>query len=64
MRSKLVMNYRRLTRVTPYETKIVDPRAIPYGSYQEDTLALALALIGIAFMIVVVVSMLVTFSII
>jgi hypothetical protein len=69
MRPKLAINYRRfvnyrrLTGVTPYETRIVRSRTIPYGSYHEDTLALALALISMALMTVIVVSTLVAFSI-
>lgn len=63
MGPKLAANYRHFTRVTPHETKVVHARAIPYGSYDEDTVALALALIGVALMTVAVISMLVAFSI-
>ena len=63
MYTKFPINYRHFTRVMPHETKIVHPRAIPYGSYDEDTAALALAMIGLALMVVTVVSMLVAFSV-
>jgi len=48
MEPKSATNYRHFTRVTPYETKIVHPRAIPYGSYSEGVAIEALALIGLA----------------
>jgi hypothetical protein len=64
MRSKLAMNYRRLTRVTPYETKIVYARTIPYGSYSEGVAIEAMVLIGLAVLTAMTVSMLIAFSII
>ena len=39
MEPKFAAQYRHFTMVTPHETKIVRPRAIPYGSYDEDTAA-------------------------
>jgi hypothetical protein len=63
MEPRLAANYRHFTRVTPHETKVVHPHAIPYGSYDEDTVALALALISLALMVVTTFSMLVAFSI-
>jgi hypothetical protein len=57
-------NYRRLTRVTPYETKIVRPRAIHYGSYSEGIAIEAMVLIGLAVLTAMTVSMLVAFAII
>ena len=64
MYTKTPTNYRHFTRVMPHDTKIVNPRAVPYGSYNEDTAALALAMTGLALMVVTVVAMLVAFSII
>jgi len=49
--------------VTPHETKVVHPRAIPYGSYDEDTMALVLALTGLVLMAVATISMLIAFSV-
>ena len=63
MDPKLAANYRHFTKVTPHDTKIVRARAIPYGSYDEDTTALTLAMIGLALMVVTVLTMLVSFSI-
>jgi hypothetical protein len=64
MEPKLPLNYRHLTRITPHETKIVHPRAIPYGSYSEGLAIEALSLIGLAVLTAMTVSMLVAFSII
>ncbi len=58
------INYRRLTRVTPYETKIVRPRSIHYGSYSEGIALEAMVLIGLAILTGMTVSVLVAFSII
>jgi hypothetical protein len=63
MEPKLATNYRYFTRVAPHETKAVHPRAIPYGSYDEDTAALTLAMIGLALMVVAILTMLVGFSV-
>jgi hypothetical protein len=63
MEPKLALNYRHFTRITPHDTKIVHPRAIPYGSYDEDTMALILALTGLAVMIATTLSMLIAFSV-
>ena len=63
MDPKLPANYQHLTRVTPHDTKIVHARAIHYGSYDEDTLALTLAVIGLALMVVTTVSTLIAFHI-
>jgi hypothetical protein len=63
MLPKSATNYRYFTRVAPHETKVVHPRAIPYGSYDEDTAALTLAMIGLGLMVVAILSMLVAFSI-
>jgi hypothetical protein len=64
MEPKLAANYRHFTRVTPHETKVVHPRAIPYGSYSEGVAIEALVLIGLAVLTTMTVSMLVAFSII
>ena len=64
MEPKLAANYRHFTRVTPHDTKIVHARSITYGSYDEDTAALTLALIGLALMVITTISMLIAFSII
>ena len=63
MSTKLAANYRHFTKVTPHDTKMVRARAIHYGSYDEDTAALTLAMIGLALMVVTVLSMLVSFSV-
>ena len=63
MEPKLATNYRHFTRVTPHDTKVVHARAIPYGSFDEDTAALILAMIGLALMGVATVSMLIAFSV-
>jgi hypothetical protein len=64
MEPKLAANYRHFTRVTPHETKVVHPRATPYGSYSEGVAIEALVLIGLAVLTTMTVSMLVAFSII
>ncbi len=64
MEPKLAANYQHFTKVAPHETKIVHPRAIPYGSYSEGVAIEALVLIGLAVLTAMTVSMLVTFSII
>jgi hypothetical protein len=64
MEPKLVMNYRHFSRATPYETKIVRPCAIHYGSYSEGVAIEAMVLIGLAVLTAMTVSMLVAFSII
>lgn len=63
MEPKLAANYRHFTMVTPHQTKVVHPHAIPYGSYDEDTMALLLAFAGLALMAVATVSMLIAFSV-
>jgi hypothetical protein len=49
--------------VTPHNTKVVHARAIPYGSYDEDTAALILAFTGLALMAVATISMLIAFAV-
>jgi hypothetical protein len=63
MEPRLAANYRHFTMITPHETKVVHPRAIPYGSYDEDTMALILAFSGLALTAVATVSMLIAFSV-
>jgi hypothetical protein len=63
MEPKLAAKYRHFTMVPPRDTKIVRPRAIPYGAYDENTLSLVLAMVGLALMVEMVVSMLVAFSV-
>jgi hypothetical protein len=63
MEPKLAANYRHFTMITPHNTKVVHARAIPYGSYDEDTAALVLAFTGLALMAVATVSMLIAFSV-
>ena len=60
---KLAVNYRHFTRFIPHDTKIVHPHAIHYGSYDEDTTALTLSIVGLALMAAAIVAMLVAFSI-
>ncbi len=64
MEPKLAPNYRYFTRVTPHDTKTVHPHAIPYGSYDEDTVALVLAWTCLVLMAVATVSMLFVFHVI
>ena len=63
MDPRLAADYRHFTMVTPHDTKVVHARAIPYGSFDEDTAALILAMIGLALMGVATVSMLIAFSV-
>jgi hypothetical protein len=63
MDPRLAMNYRHFTRVTPHDTKVVRSRAIHYGSYDEDTASLILALTGLALMVAAALAMLVAFSV-
>lgn len=64
MEPKLAMNCGHFTRVTPYETKIVRPRAIHYGSYSECVAIEGMMLIGLAVLTTTTVSLLLAFSII
>jgi hypothetical protein len=64
MDSKLGMNYQHFTKATPHETRIVRPRAIRYGSYSDDVAFEGLAMIGLAVLTVMTVSLLLAFSII
>jgi hypothetical protein len=63
MDPRFARNYRHFTRVTPHDTKIVRARSIHYGSYDEDTMSLVLAMFGIGLMLATVVSMLFAFRI-
>ena len=63
MKPKHAEIYRHFTNVMPHDTKVVHARAIPYGSYNEDTAALGLALIGLALMVATTISMLLAFSV-
>jgi len=63
MEPRLAANYRHFTMVTPHNTKVVHARAIPYGSYDEDTAALILAFTGLALMAAATISMLIAFSV-
>jgi hypothetical protein len=63
MEPKLAAKYRHFTRFILHDTKIVHPHAIHYGSYDEDTTALTLSIVGLALMAVAIVAMLVAFSI-
>ena len=64
MEPKLAMDYRHFTRFKTQGTKVIHPRAIPYGSFSEGLAIEALALIGLAVLTAATVSMLVVFSII
>jgi len=64
MEPKLAMDYRHFTRFKTHATKVVHPRAIPYGSYSEGLAIEALALIGLAVLTAMTVALLVVFSII
>jgi hypothetical protein len=63
MEPKLALNYRHFTRFMPHETKIVRPRALPYGSYSEGLAMELLVLIGLAVLTTATTWMLVSFSI-
>jgi hypothetical protein len=62
MEPKLHTNYRRFAQTTPYATRVVRSYAIPYP-HDEDTKALALALITMALMAIATLSMLVAMRI-
>jgi hypothetical protein len=64
MEPRLAGNYRHFTMITPHDTKVVHPHAIPYGSYDDDTMAVILAFTGLVLMAVATVSMLIAFSVI
>jgi len=64
MEPRFAGNYRHFTMITPHDTKVVHPHAIPYGSYDDDTMAIILAFTGLALMAVATVSMLIAFSVI
>lgn len=64
MKTNLVENYRYFTKAAPHETKIVHPRAIPYGSYSEGLAMEAMVLMGLALLTAMTVLVLVSFSII
>ena len=63
MRTKQAEIYRHFTNVTPHDTKVVHARAIHYGSYNEDTAALGLAMIGLALMVATTLSLLLAFKV-
>jgi hypothetical protein len=64
MKTNLVEDYRYFTKAEPHETKIVHPRAIPYGSYSEGVAMEAMVLMGLALLTGMTVLVLVAFSII
>jgi len=64
MEPKLAMDYRHFTRFKLHETRVVHPRAIPYGSFSEGLAIEAMALLGLAVLTAATVSLLVAFSII
>ena len=51
MERKLSPNYQHFTKVSAHDTKRVHALAIPYGSYDEDTALLILAMIGLTLML-------------
>jgi hypothetical protein len=63
MDSKLATKYRHFTQAIEHDTKIVRSRAISYGSYDEDTTALILALTGLGLLAISTLSMLFAFSV-
>jgi hypothetical protein len=63
MDPRLANDYRHFTMVRPHDTKVIHARAIHYGSYDEDTAALFLAITGLALMAITTVSMLIAFSV-
>jgi hypothetical protein len=63
MKTKLATEYQHFTNVMPHDTKVVHARAIPYGSYNEDTAALGLAIIGLTLMIATTLSLLLAFKV-
>jgi hypothetical protein len=63
MKTKQAEIYRHYTNVMPHDTKVVHARAIPYGSYNEDTAALGLAIIGLTLMIATTLSLLLAFKV-
>lgn len=63
MDAKLAPNHWHFTWATPHDTKVVHLRAISYGSYDEDTTALTLALTGLGLLAVTTLAMLFAFSV-
>ncbi|MFZ2061633.1 MAG: hypothetical protein WAU82_11525 [Candidatus Binatus sp.] len=63
MEPRFAADYRHFTMVMPHETLVIHPNAMPYGSHDEDTMALVLALTGLALMAVATVSMLIAFAV-
>lgn len=63
MDPRLAMKYGHFTKITPHDTKVVHARAIPYGSYDEATASLVLAMIGLTLMVATVISMLIAFKV-
>jgi hypothetical protein len=62
MEPRFALNYRHFTGHLPRNTKIIRARTIRTG-YDEDTVALILAITGLALMAAATLSMLVAFSV-
>jgi hypothetical protein len=60
MQTRLAANYRHFSAVRP---ELVQPRAIPYPSIDDDRVVLMLTLIGMTLMAIATASTLVAFSI-
>jgi len=63
MNSKLAMNYRHFTKAIEHDTRIVHPRSSTYGSYDEDTTALILALTGLGLLAIATLSVLFAYAV-
>ena len=63
MISKISAKSRHFTELVHHDTKIGRARAIRYGSYDEDTASLILAMIGVALMLATLASMLFAFKV-
>jgi hypothetical protein len=63
MEPRFAVDYRHFTMAMPHQTLVIHPNAITYGSYDEDTMALVLALFGMALMAFATVSMLIAFAV-
>jgi hypothetical protein len=63
MDSKLATKYRHFTTAIEHDTRVVHPRATTYGSYDEDTTALILALTGLGLLAISTLSVLFAFSV-
>lgn len=63
MNPKLATEYRHFTKAIEHDTKVVHSRTSSYGSYDEDTTALILALTGLGLLAISTLSVLFAFAV-